>query len=356
MSDRSSTRNSRDDGREEDDDLEKAEAEMMPLVVEEVSGAAAVPATTGPVPDAPRLRQLLIWTTINLLATVGIVFVNKNIFDDPSFRQAQSAFAAFHFFVSAGVLWIASSARVGMFQRRRAPIREMIPLAVAMCLNVILPNVSLAFSSVTFYQIARILLTPVVALVNYVFYRSAIPRPAAYALAPICLGVAIVSYYDSRPVADAKIKTTSSVGVVFALVGVMASAVYTVWIGVYHKKLKMSSMQLLLNQAPISCVLLLYVIPFSDRFPNWGQAPLSRWMLILLSGLFASLINLSQFFIIAQAGPVSSTVVGQLKTCCIVALGWITSGRTVGDRSILGVLMAIGGIMTYSVIMLKKKA
>jgi solute carrier family 35 protein E3 len=54
---------------------------------------------------------------------------------------------------------------------------------------------------------------------------------------------------------------------------------------------------------------------------------------------------MSQFFIIAQTGPVSSTVVGHLKTCSIVALGWIMSGRSVGDKSILGVLIAIGGII-----------
>lgn len=66
----------------------------------------------------------------------------------------------------------------------------------------------------------------------------------------------------------------------------------------------------------------------------------------LQSGLFAALINMSQFFIIAQTGPVSSTVVGHLKTCSIVALGWITSGRSVGDKSVLGVFIAIGGIIT----------
>ena len=64
------------------------------------------------------------------------------------------------------------------------------------------------------------------------------------------------------------------------------------------------------------------------------------------SGAFASLINLSQFFIVAQTGPVSSTVVGHVKTCSIVALGWMTSGRTVGDKSILGVFIAIGGIIS----------
>jgi hypothetical protein len=56
---------------------------------------------------------------------------------------------------------------------------------------------------------------------------------------------------------------------------------------------------------------------------------------------------MSQFFIIAQTGPVSSTVVGHVKTCSIVALGWITSGRAVGDKSVIGVFIAVGGIITY---------
>lgn len=64
------------------------------------------------------------------------------------------------------------------------------------------------------------------------------------------------------------------------------------------------------------------------------------------SGGFAALINISQFFIIAQTGPVSSTVVGHVKTCTIVALGWITSGRSVGDKSILGVIIALAGIIS----------
>lgn len=58
------------------------------------------------------------------------------------------------------------------------------------------------------------------------------------------------------------------------------------------------------------------------------------------------MINMSQFFIIAQTGPVSSTVVGHVKTCTIVALGWITSGRTATDKSVLGVIIALSGIIS----------
>ena len=180
---------------------------------------------------------------------------------------------------------------------------------------------------------------------NFVLYKATLPRNAIYALIPACAGVGMVSYYDSQPVADETIKTTSSLGVFFAFSGIFASSLYTVWISSYCKKLQMNPMQLLFNQAPVSAFMLLYVIPFIDSFPVWTEVPANRWVLILMSGGFAALINMSQFFIIAQTGPVSSTVVGHLKTCSIVALGWMTSGRAVGDKSVFGVLTAIGGII-----------
>ena len=203
---------------------------------------------------------------------------------------------------------------------------------------------------------------------NFVLYGSKLPRNAIYALVPACLGVGMVSYYDSKPSADANVKTTSTLGVIFAFSGIFASSLYTVWIASYHKKLQMNSMQLLFNQAPLASFMLLYVIPFVDTFPVWTEVAVPKWILILLvsyswiydqfssymqnladpylqSGFFACVINMSQFFIIAQTGPVSSTVVGHVKTCSIVALGWITSGRAVKDKSVIGVIVAIGGII-----------
>ena len=257
----------------------------------------------------------------------------------------QTSFAAFHFVCTTLTLFILSRPIFGFFVPRRAGFLEIAPLAMAMCLNVILPNLSLAYSSVTFYQIVRILLTPLVAVINLLFYRVTIPRQAAWALIPVCAGVGIVSYYDSLPDPNTPVQTTSNLGMIFAFTGVVASSVYTVWIGAYHRKLNMSSMQLLFNQAPVSSFLLLYFIPFIDRFPVWTEVNMNKYLLIGLSGLFASLINLSQFFIVAGAGAVSSTVVGHAKTCSIVMLGWITSGRKVTDKSLLGVLMAIAGII-----------
>ncbi|KAI0869803.1 integral membrane protein [Hypoxylon argillaceum] len=311
------------------------------------------------VPESPSqtgFARTSFWIVVNTLATIGIVFTNKAIFTDPSLKLAQLTFAAFHFFMTWLLLYTLSRPRFAYFIPRRTTIREVIPLSIAMSLNVILPNLSLAYSSITFYQVARILLTPTVATMDFFLYHTTLPKNAIVALIPACVGVGVVSYYDSLPTDDANVKTTSSLGVIFAFSGIFASSLYTVWIKSYQRKLQISSMQLLFNQAPVSAFLLLYVIPFVDTFPTWSEVPVNRWLMILMSGMFAALINLSQFFIIGQTGPVSSTVVGHLKTCLIVALGWIASGRSVGDRSIFGVFVAVGGIISYSVVMLRQTA
>lgn len=233
-----------------------------------------------------------------------------------------------------------------------------------MCFNVILPNLSLAYSTVTFYQIARIMLTPTVATMNFVLYSKVLPTGDILSLIPACLGVSMVTYYDSIPVDDEAIKTTSTLGIVFAFAGIFASSLYTVWIASYHRKLNMNSMQLLYLQAPMACFLLLFFIPLVDEFPSPLHVPsrLNKGILvvavrlsfllptggssanILQSTLFASLVNISQFYIVAETGPVSSTVVGHIKTCTIVGLGWAMSGRAISDKSAVGVLIAVAGI------------
>ena len=210
------------------------------------------------------------------------MFTNKAIFSFWPLKLVQVSFAAFHFFVTWLTLHTLSRPCFAFFVPQWASARQMIPLSIAMSLNVILPNFSLAYSTVTFYQVARILLTPVVALMNYVMYQATVPRNAILALVPACIGVGMVSYFDSRPTDDETIKTTSSLGVVYALAGIFASSLYTVWIASYIKKLKMTSMQLLYNQAPISLFLLFYVMPFVDAFPHVSEIPISNWILILL--------------------------------------------------------------------------
>ena len=174
-----------------------------------------------------------------------------------------------------------------MFEAKRVNVLSIMPLGMAMIFNVVLPNASLAYSSIQFYQVVRVLLTPIVAILNFTMSGETIPRQAVLTLVPVCVGVAILSYFDTVPKADTAVKGTSLLGVIFAFSGVFASAIYTVWIARYHKLLECTSMQLLLKQAPVSVLLMLYIIPFSDDVTVWSAVSLSTWTLIGLVSILS---------------------------------------------------------------------
>lgn len=295
--------------------------------------------------------RLAIWTIVNIVSTVAIIFTNKSIFVNESFGNCQIAFASYHFFVTGFTLWMASRPWCGVFTAKGVPVYQTLHLAVLMCLQVILQNLSLAYSSVIFHQLVRLLLTPLTALLNYLLYRSRIPTASIIPLIMLCAGVGTMSYYDTLPRTDGKI-TASSKGAVFAFTGVVASALYTAFVGRYHRKFEISSVQLLLNQAPLSAAMLLCVVPFAETLPATAGLSTSLYVSIMASGILACLVNLSQFIIIDSVGPVSSTVIGHLKTCIIVGLGWALSDRPISRGCLVGILMALTGMTLYMRIVL----
>ena len=291
------------------------------------------------------------WMAINTFATIGIVFTNKAVFSDPALVRMPISFAAFHFTCTSLTLFVVSKF-FGAFEPRTLRPVQILPLCFAFCGNVILPNLSLAYSSVTFYQLVRILLTPGTALLNYLFYSTVISRTAALSIIPICAGVAITTYYDA--LSSTSQRTTSLLGVVFALTGVTVSSLYTIWIGTFAKRYQLSSMQLLYNQAPWSVALLVLCIPFIDILPNYSDVGSTSHYLVLLSGVFAILINISQFFIVHGTSALTSTIVGHVKTCSIVSLGWLFGGR-MSNASLLGIAIALSGIFAYSAIQQRER-
>ncbi|KAJ3310204.1 hypothetical protein HDV04_005221 [Boothiomyces sp. JEL0838] len=288
--------------------------------------------------------KVIVWMVINLFATVGIVFTNKAIFTDSKLVKMPITFTAFHFACTSFVLMVTN--QVGIFNAKPLGLVTILPLCLAFCGNVIFPNLSLAFSSVSFYQLVRILLTPGTAFLNYAIYNIKTTKAALLTMIPICFGVGLTVYYDALSNTTST-KTTSLEGAVFALVGVSISCIYTIWIGTYSKTHGCSSLQLLYNQAPPSALMLMVIAPFTDTFPSLSEVSSESLWLILLSGILAMLINVSQFYIIHGTSALTSTIVGHTKTCSIIALGWMFGAR-MNDFSVLGILIAVGGIFAYS--------
>lgn len=98
----------------------------------------------------------------------------------------------------------------------------------------------------------------------------------------MCIGVGIITYYEPKHGVGSKVENIGLLTVMVALISVFCSAVYTVWISAYQRKYDINGFQLLFNQAPVGGVLLLYVIPWTDKFPVFSVVPAHKWAMILL--------------------------------------------------------------------------
>lgn len=202
---------------------------------------------------------------------------------------------AFHFAITWITLHVASRPAVGAFTPAKTSALGILPLTIAMGANVVLMNLSLAHSSVVFYQIVRILLTPLTALMNLFIYGSKIPFLAVMALLPACAGVGVVSYLEAVSKSNAAANSTSMLGVIFAFTGVAVSALYTVWVSAYYRRLKISSSQLLLNQMPLGGLILAVCSYYTDKYPVWNEITREQWVMVGIVS-FRSLPSFEFFF------------------------------------------------------------
>lgn len=121
--------------------------------------------------------------------------------------------------------------------------------------------------------------TPCVALLQYLFLAKTVSGQTMAALAAVCVGVGLTNSNS----ADTTVKGAS-----IATAAFVVTAFYQVWIGKKITDFKVSSPQLLLNQAPIAVLLLAVLAPFFDTLPDVQKIPRDTLIALFLSGLAAA--------------------------------------------------------------------
>ncbi|KAM3087760.1 hypothetical protein ACMFMG_001833 [Clarireedia jacksonii] len=236
---------------------------------------------------------------LNIISTVTLVFLNKWILKDPQLKKMQISFAMWHFTCTTIVLWIASRSPFNLFVPIRLPFLQMIPLCSFFAGFLILGNLSLTFNSVGFYQLAKIMTTPCVALLQFIFLQKSVSYQTILALASVCIGVALT---------NSSAAGTNLLGASIAIAAFVVTAFYQVWIGKKLVDFKASSPQLLLNQAPISVLILAFLAPWLDTPPDVSVIPRDTLIALGLSGVAAAALNLSQFLIIGRMSALTFNV------------------------------------------------
>ncbi|GKB63561.1 hypothetical protein Tco_0919747 [Tanacetum coccineum] len=119
--------------------------------------------------------------------------------------------------------------------------------------------------------------------------------------------------------------------------------------------------------AIIPCTVLLETLFFSKQFSKKVRFSLAVLLLgvgiatvtdlqlnllgsvfIVLSCLISVSVNFSTFLVIGKTSPVTYQVLGHLKTCLVLAFGYVLLHDPFSWRNILGILIAVVGMGLYS--------
>lgn len=223
----------------------------------------------------------------NILASIGIIFLNKYIFSHCQIKT-MTLTAIQMLFTSVGLL---ICLRMNTFVRKPVAIGKVLPLAISFCAFVVFTNLSLEYNTIGTYQLFKVLTTPVVAMISWQFYGTKYSRMVIATLIPVVVGVCTHSVNDIQ---------LTFFGTVIASIGVASASLYQVWVGERLKDLQMDSQQLLLYQAPLSAVLLVPFILYMETLPSYttSDEQLKAFAAVTASGVVAFVVNLTVYWVI----------------------------------------------------------
>ncbi|RWS28697.1 hypothetical protein B4U80_00227 [Leptotrombidium deliense] len=290
------------------------------------------------------------WTlfclTANLLFSISIVLINKWIYKVIGFPNLTLTFI--HFVVTSVGLLIAAKL-FKLFKIKRLPFMKMIPLSLTFCGFVVFTNLSLLHNSVGIYQVYKTLTMPLIALIQFYFYKESLSNRVKLCLIPILFGVFLSSFYDLK---------FSFTGFVYAMLGVVVTSVYQIWVGKRQNELKITSAQLLVYQAPLSALWLLVVIPIFE--PPGDELLKSHFtahdlLFVMISGTIALLINLTIFAIIGNTSPMTYNVFGQLKFALTIIFGFLIFDDELYFLQFIGISLTFFGVALYTITRLREQ-
>ena len=113
-------------------------------------------------------------------------------------------------------------------------------------------------------------------------------------------------------------------------------------------------MQLLSYQAPLSALLLVGFVPIFDNYTQIVAYKMTflAGSAIAASACLAFLVNMSTFMIIGKMSAITYNVAGHAKLCFVLAMGYLLFDNKFSWLNMIGVSVAIAGVVAYSVIKL----
>lgn len=280
---------------------------------------------------------------MNIISSVGIIMANKQLMSANGYAFSfATTLTGFHFAVTALVGLVSNA--TGYSASKHVPLWELLWFSIVANMSITGMNLSLMLNSVGFYQISKLSMIPVVCVLEWILHSKHYCREVKIAVVVVVIGVGVCTVTDVK---------VNAKGFLCALVAVLATSLQQISIGSLQKKYSVGSFELLSKTAPIQALSLLVFGPFIDYYLN-GQfittykLTSGATLFILLSCSLAVFCNVSQYLCIGRFSAVSFQVLGHMKTVCVLILGWLLFDSALTFKNIMGMFIAILGMVIYS--------
>jgi len=291
--------------------------------------------------------RTVMFMVFNFCSSTGIIAVNKLLFQTYGFPYATFTTAC-HFVVTFVGVWVCK--QLGFFQVKKLSNWDVLSITCFFVGFVVFNNLSLQYNAVGFYQLMKVMTTPVIALIQYFGFSQDLDNSLKLALVPIIIGVAMST------VSDVSFNMT---GFIFACLGIFSTSYYQIFVKKKQQELKANPLQILWYQAPQAAVLTFLCTPMLDEHIEYQTLSgilaegLSSEQTVVAGVLFLSCIlafcvNLSIFLVVGATSPISYNVLGHAKLLVILNFGIFYFGDDTNSFRLAGMALAFIGIVAYT--------
>ncbi|KAJ8457880.1 hypothetical protein OPV22_030806 [Ensete ventricosum] len=279
--------------------------------------------------------------SLSVVSSVSIVICNKALMSSLGFIFA-TTLTSWHLLVTFCSLHVALLMK--LFEHKPFDRKAVLGFGVLNGISIGLLNLSLGFNSVGFYQMTKLAIIPCTVFLETVFLVKKFSRSIQLSLTILLLGVGIATVTDLQ---------LNLLGSVLSLLAVVTTCIAQIMTNTIQKKFKVSSTQLLYQSAPYQALTLFISGPFLDGLLTNQNVFAFNYtpqviIFIVLSCLISVSVNFSTFLVIGKTSPVTYQVLGHLKTCLVLAFGYVLLHDPFSWRNIFGILVAIVGMVVYS--------
>lgn len=280
---------------------------------------------------------------MNVISSVGIIMANKQLMSAGGYAFGfATTLTGFHFAVTALVGLVSNAA--GYSASKDVPLWELLWFSIVANMSITGMNFSLMLNSIGFYQISKLSMIPVVCIMEWILHNKHYSREVKWSVVVVVAGVGVCTVTDVK---------VNAKGFICACLAVLSTSLQQISIGSLQKKYSIGSFELLSKTAPIQALSLLFLGPFVDYFLNSKslrdyKMSYGALLFIFLSCTLAVFCNMSQYLCIGRFSAVSFQVLGHMKTVCVLTLGWLLFDSQLTLKNIMGMVIAVVGMVMYS--------